>query len=219
MKKLLINSSILLIAIAILSLTKLDILFSNIFFDSGFSYENCLMCKFFYRYGMYLPIALSIISLFIFILSFLKEKYKGYRVKSILLVVIILLGPGLITQELKKNWPRPRPSETKEFNGNLEYRSPFNPNFGLRKTKGKGNSFPSGHAAIGFYLFALYLFTRKRKVLEITLGYGILMGLCRIIQGKHFLSDVIASFLVIYFLSEIFLILFIKQKTKGEIDL
>jgi lipid A 4'-phosphatase len=212
MKKLLINSSILIALIALLSLTKLDILFSKIFFDKVFLYENLLICRFFYKHGMYLPIALSIFSFLIFVLSFIKEKYKKYRIKSVLLVVIVLIGPGLITQELKKNWPRPRPIEIKEFKGTFTYRTPFNPNFNLRSVRGKGNSFPSGHAAIGFYLFAFYLFTRKRKVLEITLGYGIIMGLCRVVQGKHFLSDVIASFLIIYFLSEIFCILFLKQK-------
>ena len=60
----------------------------------------------------------------------------------------------------------------------------------------RGQSFPSGHASTGFYFFALYFVMRNRSRraawlwLAFALAFGSLMGLARMIQGKHFLSDV-----------------------------
>lgn len=61
----------------------------------------------------------------------------------------------------------------------------------------KGKSFPSGHASAAFYLiFPFFLLRNTRPLWARTflfagLGYGLLMGICRMCQGAHFASDVI----------------------------
>jgi lipid A 4'-phosphatase len=61
-------------------------------------------------------------------------------------------------------------------------------------------SFPSGHAALGFWAiaFALLAPPRRRKLaVAAAVGFGALIGAVRIAQGAHFLSDVIASGLLV----------------------
>jgi membrane-associated PAP2 superfamily phosphatase len=60
---------------------------------------------------------------------------------------------------------------------------------------GSGESFTSGHVAMGFILVAGALLVPRRCLwgrrlaYVMALGYGSLMGWARIVQGGHFLSD------------------------------
>lgn len=93
-----------------------------------------------------------------------------------------------------------------------------------------GFSFPSGHAMMTFAFFALLIHfvckTIKNKPLKITLisVFSILIagvGFSRIYLGVHYLSDVIAGFLISYVLVAVSMILynsklfkFLKDKEK-----
>lgn len=200
-----------LVTLSIISITNLDIWFSSLFYiDNKWIYSKNLLWEFFYYRGPYFAIIIVILALMLLIISNFNKNFKKYRKTSLILVLTFLLGPGLIVQGSKRFLPRPRPREIKELGGNLDYRSPFNPNFNLIKSK-YGESFPSGHAAMGFYLISLFFIFRKKWILITTGSFALLMGLGRIIQGGHFLSDVFASFFVIYFITKI-LIYIIKQK-------
>ncbi|TPW01688.1 MAG: superfamily protein, partial [bacterium] len=105
--------------------------------------------------------------------------------------------PGLIVNLiLKDHWGRPRPSTIAEFFGPNHYVPPF-----LISDQCLDNcSFPSGHAALGFWLVAFALLTppvRRRRALWAALVFGAMVGLVRIAQGGHFLSDVLVSGMIV----------------------
>jgi lipid A 4'-phosphatase len=116
-------------------------------------------------------------------------------------LLLLLLGPELIVNlTLKNHFGRPRPRQVKNFGG--EYR--FEP-IGEFSPGEACKSFPCGHAATGFYWLGLALYFRKesRKVASslAILGtvYGTLIGIARMAQGGHWLSDVLWSGALVYF--------------------
>jgi lipid A 4'-phosphatase len=110
-------------------------------------------------------------------------------------VALLLLGPGLLVNTLlKENYGRPRPRQVHQFGGELEFRPFWRLAWG-----GTGNSFPSGHASMGFFWlgYAVY-FARVRPPLArgfrgLGLVHGSLMGIGRMAQGGHWLSDIVWS--------------------------
>ncbi len=125
--------------------------------------------------------------------------YKSYHKKWIysFLLASLLLGPGLFVNEVLKNNSigRARPVDIQEFNGPDTYTAAF-------EYSGQCDtncSFVSGHASMGFYFIALGWLLRSRRAFYFGLGIGIIVGLTRIVQGGHFLSDTIFAFWVVYF--------------------
>lgn len=114
-------------------------------------------------------------------------------------LLVFIVGTGLIVNGVFKSfWNRPRPRETQLFTGSLQFVPPFVfcPNRPIRKNA----SFPSGEASVGFAFFGfLPLFRRRRSVLLISIIFGCAIGLIRIVQGAHFLSDVFFSGFFLYY--------------------
>ncbi|RWX49504.1 PAP2 superfamily protein, partial [Candidatus Electrothrix marina] len=71
---------------------------------------------------------------------------------------------------------------------------------------GSNSSFPSGHAAIAFFLMAPWFVLRDRKqryaeaFLISGLLFGTLVGIARILQGGHFVSDILWAGGLLYLL-------------------
>ena len=57
----------------------------------------------------------------------------------------------------------------------------------------------SGHAAIGFWFLVFGWALQQRRWFAIGVMIGLLVGGFRVIQGAHFLSDVVFAFWVVYF--------------------
>ncbi len=120
--------------------------------------------------------------------------------KSLLFIILSMaLGPGLLANTvLKDHWGRARPSQVEAFGGALR----FTPAPLPAAECSQNCSFVSGHAALGFSLvaFALLLPAGKarRRGVAATLGFGALVGLVRIAQGGHFLSDVVWAGLLVF---------------------
>lgn len=117
-----------------------------------------------------------------------------------LLVAALALGPGvLVNVILKDHTGRPRPYELQDWGGPYAYREAFD--FG---TPGEGHAFPSGHAAMGFYLltpfFVCWAGRRRCAWWALAAGsaFGAAVGLMRMMQGGHFLSDVLWAWGVVY---------------------
>jgi lipid A 4'-phosphatase len=117
--------------------------------------------------------------------------------RSLYLVATLALGPGVIVNSLlKDHWGRARPHQIVEFGGNAH----FTPAALLADQCTRNCSFPSGHAALAFWLiaFAFLLPTGKRfPAVVAALLVGALVGLMRIAQGAHFLSDVLAAAILV----------------------
>jgi membrane-associated phospholipid phosphatase len=149
-----------------------------------------------YRFGPLPGLVLSVVALIGFGLTHFYRLKGLYRYRKQMLVVGLtcLLGAGLLVNGiLKPGWGRPRPRQVVEFGGSLEFRHPFQPG-----VPGEGESFPSGHASMGFLLITLACFRsciRGQAIFGAAIGvqYGSLIGLGRIVQGGHFFTDVLYS--------------------------
>jgi membrane-associated PAP2 superfamily phosphatase len=133
--------------------------------------------------------------------SWRKVALRPWRKVSGFLVLNGIIGPGIITNALlKEYWGRPRPRELVNFGG----RSEFEPVLTYDATSG-GLSFPCGHATMGFYFLAFYFLVRGRRpdlaqgILFGSLVLGGLMGIARMTQGGHFFSDVVWSAVVCWY--------------------
>jgi membrane-associated PAP2 superfamily phosphatase len=156
---------------------------------------------FLYHFGNLPPLALGVMGGIAFVASFFSERFRPDRMAALFVVVLLALGPGLIVNTVfKDHWGRPRPADIVQFGGTQTYRSFWHPG-----SPDQGRSFPSGHAAVGFFLMAPFFVLRRkapgwaRRALLAGILYGLTMGLGRMIQGGHFLTDVIWSGCMVYF--------------------
>src|SRR6267142_3961062 len=120
------------------------------------------------------------------------------RKALVFLVVSMAVAPGLLANSLlKDHWGRARPVQVEAFGGPHR----FTP-APLPATECDGNcSFVSGHAALGSWLVAFALLLppgrARRSWIAVAIGFGALVGLGRIAQGAHFLSDVVFAGLIV----------------------
>lgn len=143
-------------------------------------------------------------------------KFLGqYRRQAWFVILLLLLGPGLVVNiVLKDNLGRARPREIREFGGNHEYTQMWQ-----KGDTGKNSSFPSGHSSVGFFMTApWFLLRRKKKGLASAflaggIGLGALIGAARILQGGHFLSDVMWSGGLVYITGEVLALLILPEES------
>ena len=107
----------------------------------------------------------------------------------------------IITNLFLKNFSgRARPGDILEFGG----KESFTAWYKISDACATNCSFVSGDAAVGFSIIVLYFITNKAVYIYGSLFFGFLLGLTRIAEGGHFLSDVIFSGFIILFMSYIF---------------
>ncbi|MDH4133924.1 MAG: phosphatase PAP2 family protein [Gammaproteobacteria bacterium] len=126
-----------------------------------------------------------------------REPVVRLRRPALYLLLVMLLGPGLLVNSVfKDQWGRARPSQVQEFGGAKQFTRAAIPADQCEKNC----SFVSGHASVGFYFLALAFLQSRRRALWLTLGttLGLGVGFVRIVQGGHFLSDVLFSGIVVY---------------------
>jgi membrane-associated PAP2 superfamily phosphatase len=125
---------------------------------------------------------------------------RRHRRGLLLLVLVLALGPGVaVNLALKEHWGRPRPRDVEELGGDQTFLP-----VGDRGIPGGGESFPSGHAAMGFFFLTFYLLLRDRRpgaarwALAGSIVAGCLLGFQRIAVGAHWPSDVLWAGGVVY---------------------
>ena len=180
------------------------------FYDSvrhEWPFERAEPMLWFYRNGTIPPIILgcagALVALFGGWFSFTTDRHrKSLRRNGLFLALLLVIGPGLLVNvSLKDGWGRPRPLQCQEFGGEMTFLP-----VGQWAVRGFPNSsFPSGHAAVAFCLMGPAFVTGshrkllRRRLVASGIGYGTAMGCTRIMQGGHFLSDVIWAGAIVYF--------------------
>ena len=148
------------------------------------------------RVGM----ALTLCALLVIVARWIQptQVLRGVWRKSLAWLLVVVIGVGLLVHEgLKNQVGRPRPAHTLSMGGD----APFIPALHSSHLCQRNCSFVSGHAAIGFCIMTLGLWSapaaRRRWWILGTLA-GTLIGLGRIMQGGHFLSDVVFTMVAIW---------------------
>ena len=151
-----------------------------------------LLLLIFAEIGKYLPPALILA----FFLYSIKE--RQYRRESIYLMSVLVFATALlINVVLKPTFTRPRPEYCQEFNPQADQQ--FIHAFDSSEIT-DSSSFPSGHTGSAFSLLAIFFILRNRKspkrhiALLLLCLFGLSVGIIRIHQGRHFISDILGSF-------------------------
>jgi len=212
-KNLLIPFLVLAVCTVLLESVNADIRVSSLFYNpqlGGWYLGSKNPWIFFYNHAHKPAYLVAICALIVFGAGWFHRGLSRYRKESLFLVLFLALGPGLVVDTgFKNHWGRPRPKEIVNFGGEARYLPAWE-----KGAAAPNGSFPSGHASMGFYLIGPYFFLQRRNrflalvFLGVGLTAGSLFGLARIIQGKHFLTDVIWAGGMVYFTGEILAMLF-----------
>ena len=132
-----------------------------------------------------------------------RQAVGPWRHLAVVSVCCALLGNGLVIEGLCKGFMgRPRPDQVEPFGGADAYHGPFVPG----DDPDNHRSFVSSHAAAGFALMSLGLTCGpvwRRRWLLIGTVAGAVVGFGRMLQGGHFLSDIIFAFYAIWLSCEL----------------
>lgn len=184
---------------------KLDLAVSGAFHSAehGWQARDFPLFRLLYDFGVHPALWCAGIALLALFAGLIWKGARRWRKLAAYYVLVVALGPGLLVNAvLKEHWGRPRPRDVTEFGGVekfehiLEY-DPVSP----------GKSFPSGHASMGFVLFALFFVGRALRVkgagwmIVTAMILGGFLGLARVAQGGHFASDVMWSAAICYFVA------------------
>lgn len=196
---------ILLLGCALFWSGKLDLAASGAFHDPerGWHARDFLPFRLLYDFGVHPALWCAGIALLVLFAGLIWKGPRRWRKLAAYYVLVVAIGPGLLVNAvLKEHWGRPRPRDVTDFGGVekfehiLEYDS-----------VSPGKSFPSGHASMGFVLFALFFVGRALRVkgagwmIVAAMILGGFLGLARVAQGGHFASDVMWSAGICYFVA------------------
>lgn len=136
-----------------------------------------------------------------------KLKTKG----MLFLTCALVLGPGVLSHQIKDIMKRPRPTQITHFGGDQEFMPLFQRNVTEKNTY---KSFVSGDAAVGFYLMAIFLLIPgwRRRGLLVSLAVGLVLGVGRLCVGAHFPSDILFAGFINYALIYLLYVAFFYPK-------
>lgn len=173
--------------------------------DPNWPGTNRFLWKMLYTWAPLPGLCIAASALFMLLAGFLYSAWKKWRTSCLFLVLLLAMGPGLVVNVLlKDHLGRARPREIIEYGGTHHYTEIWE-----KGTTGANSSFPSGHASVAFYTMApwfIFRDTRKRAAaawLILGTGFGMTVGLARMLQGGHFLSDVLWAGGIVYLTGEV----------------
>lgn len=141
-------------------------------------------------------LAIGLLAGFAVAIAFKRKVLWLSATQYLFLILCLAIGPGLVANGiLKEHWGRARPRNVAEFGGHRQFTPALQP----ADQCAHNCSFVSGDASQGFFYtaFAFVVPRRRRKpVMAAGLAIGALVGLERIMQGAHFLSDVLFAGIV-----------------------
>lgn len=198
----------LLITLAVYAkLPTIDLMFSERYFSSaqGFVGQHTAWVMWADRYVPSIGYSLlGLGALFLICLPLLKRLIKQalpwphWQRTVVAGILASTLASSLIVHTgLKGHVGRPRPVDTVQFGGT----QPFVAVFETGSNPAVNKSFPSGHATSAFLLMAFGMVCQPRwrmRWLLIGLVAGSVVGLARIMQGMHYLGDVLFAFHVVW---------------------
>ncbi|MRJ02117.1 MAG: phosphatase PAP2 family protein [Epsilonproteobacteria bacterium] len=197
---------------------EIDLAVSSLFYKGGFYLKDHPLALALYKATIWLTASIAVTLLFLLTVSLVTGREIVSRRVLLYLLSTLILGPGLIVNVgLKNQMGRARPSQTTYFGGSKS----FTPALVVADQCERNCSFTSGHAAAAFYLLAwVPLFSGPRRwiVLAVALLWGWAVGIGRIVQGGHFLSDVFCSMVIDLLVAGGLYYLFFERRRDGALS-
>lgn len=199
----------------------LDMAIATYFYDSKQFVANGITDNLF-DYGVVPAQVAAVLAVFFYLLSFVHSYWKMWRKACLVLILTMAVGEGFIVHGvLKDHWGRPRPKQVEQFGGMQEFRPYYKPNFFNQPEPSK--SFVCGHCGMGFFFLAFtvlgFRYHNQGLIwfgLVAGLGLGFIMGISRMAQGGHFLTDVLWSGFIIWLSAILSDYLVFTQEDKRE---
>jgi lipid A 4'-phosphatase len=186
----------LLIALVFGFFPEIDLWVSEYFYhDGAFWLKEHPIFVFFHDVLRPLLIGMVVLLFASFVYQYLRRvRLKYLNPKGIgFLLVFLLLGPGLVTNGFFKEYSgRARHIKIEHFGGTKQ----FTPFYQVADECEHNCSFISGHASAAFFFLAFGYLFHSRILFFLALAFGIMMALTRVVQGGHFLSDVLFAFII-----------------------
>ena len=193
-----------------------DLWFTGLFYDGvrGFYLSGAWWVRLFYHLIPVITTCVVLGLLALLACALIRKRAVGpFNTRVVLyLLATLALGPGLVVHTVfKDHWGRARPRDVIEFGGDKT----FTPAFVISDQCDRNCSFVAGHPSMGFYFFALAFLARRRRyrLYLAAGGFGGLVGLGRIAQGAHFLSDVIFSGVFVFVVAYILYYCLLRPET------
>lgn len=201
-------------AVLFVLIPQIDLWFTGLFYDpqDGFVWQQSEALRALYKIVPYIGWTMAVALCGFIVLGFVWRRglLRVYRKVAIYLLLVLVVGPGLVVNELiKAHSGRARPSYSEPFGGPKAFTRAFAP----ADQCARNCSFVSGHAAVGFYFLSFaFVFARARRIwLVVGVSLGSFFGLARIVEGAHFLSDVVFSGFSVYFVAALLHLLMFER--------
>lgn len=187
-------------------LDRADRLLSAYFYEEATqTFSQASTWQWIYDWAPYPALVIATMATLGYLLTPFHLRLARYRPQLLQLALGLALGGGLIVHAvLKDHWGRPRPRQTLLFGGTAAYRPYWSPQPFHNSTQ-PYKSFACGHCTCGFYFFSCARVARQigaRRLARLANGVALLLGgllgLARIAQGGHFLTDVLAAALTMW---------------------
>ncbi len=138
------------------------------------------------------------IPLLIFLFITRENDLKEYKTIAIVILLLAIINPLIFVQITKIICGRVRFNDLSS--GYSNYTPWFLPPGPISGLKGN-SSFPSGHTAMGFMCLPLLIIVREREwkdpvriiISILIIGFGLFLGVSRIVTGDHYASDILFS--------------------------
>lgn len=191
----------LILGVVLTFVPSIDIAVSALFYspDAGFYLRDHVFAQWLHRSVTWLTVAAVVLPLAVLLLSLIPgiRWCKGRRRAATYLLLVMAIGPGLIVNAaLKNHWDRARPRQIEQFGGALHFTPALLPSGQCERNC----SFPSGHAALGFFFVAIGFVASRHRQRWMAGGaaLGTILGIVRIVQGGHFLSDIVFAYCLVF---------------------
>jgi len=128
--------------------------------------------------------------------------------KILFLWISVIFNIVIVVNLLLKNfWGRARPNDILQLGGKESY----TPWFKVSDACSSNCSFVSGDASVGFALVGLFFLTKNKNFYWLALFSGFFLGIIRILEGGHFLSDIVFAGFLIFILTYVQSLIYKKK--------
>jgi len=209
-------------SVLFLALPRVDLWASGVFYrpSEGFFLATWLPVRVLFRLVPWLvTLQLILVPLLVGIGWWRGRPIAGLDLRAgIFVLLVVALGPGLVVNGiLKDHWGRARPVQISEFGG----AQGFTPAPLVADQCDRNCSFVAGHPAVAFALIAYAYLARERRRRRLiaagAISFGALIGLVRLAQGGHFLSDVVFSGLLVSLVTALLAFAILQQNVLGAL--